>query len=345
MVDYIIVGFGIAGVSVTEELERRGKTYLVYEDSSQKASRVAAGVCNPVVLKRFTMAWRGGELMDGAISFYKGIEERLSQSFVDELPVLRRFNSVEEQNLWYEAADRPVLREFLSENILKNKNEGIGAPFYLGKVHKTHKVALSQLLSSYMAYMKAKNSLIEEPFVHDDIEILDNGVVYKGVKARHLIFSEGYGMVQNPYFNQLPLVGNKGEYVIIKSETLRLKEAIKAAFFIVPLGNDLYKIGATYDHQDKSKETTEAARDKILKKMKEVLCCEYTIVSQESGIRPTVRDRRPLVGTHDTYKVLHLLNGLGTRGVLMGPFLAKQLLNSIEKGETLEAEYNINRFA
>jgi glycine/D-amino acid oxidase-like deaminating enzyme len=42
-----------------------------------------------------------------------------------------------------------------------------------------------------------------------------------------------------------------------------------------------------------------------------------------AGVRPTVKDRRPLVGTHAEYSAIHILNGLGTRGVMLGPSMAK----------------------
>jgi hypothetical protein len=44
-----------------------------------------------------------------------------------------------------------------------------------------------------------------------------------------------------------------------------------------------------------------------------------------AGVRPTVKDRRPLVGTHAEYSAIHILNGLGTRGVMLGPSMAKAL--------------------
>ena len=57
MLDYVVVGLGIAGISFCEQLEKQGKTYIVIADDSQIASKVAGGLYNPVILKRFTIAW------------------------------------------------------------------------------------------------------------------------------------------------------------------------------------------------------------------------------------------------------------------------------------------------
>jgi len=68
------------------------------------------------------------------------------------------------------------------------------------------------------------------------------------------------------------------------------------------------------------------------------------VVNQLAGIRPTVTDRRPLVGQHPKYKNLYVLNGFGSRGVLIAPFASLQLLNSIETGSTIHSEMDISRF-
>ena len=47
---------------------------------------------------------------------------------------------------------------------------------------------------------------------------------------------------------------------------------------------------------------------------------------------------------HKTYKNIYILNGLGTRGVMIGPYIANQLFNFIENEVPLEKEVDINRF-
>jgi glycine/D-amino acid oxidase-like deaminating enzyme len=61
-------------------------------------------------------------------------------------------------------------------------------------------------------------------------------------------------------------------------------------------------------------------------------------------MRPTVIDRRPLVGRHMDFSNVYILNGLGTRGVMIAPYVADQLYNFIELGEELDPEINIYRF-
>ncbi len=344
MLDYIVVGFGLAGLSFVEQLENNDKSFLVFEDSSQKSSRVAGGLYNPIILKRFTPAWSAVEQIQKAIPFYKGLETKLHKSLVFELPVLRRFNSIEEQNTWFEACDKPVLEKFLDQKLVHNTNTALDIPFHYGKVKYTGRIDIKYLLSSYIKYLGEKNCVIHESFDHEQLIVTKNFVSYKGHKAKRILFSEGFGLQNNPFFKYLPLVGNKGEYMIISSPKLQLKEAIKSSIFIIPLGHDVYKIGATYNNQDTSPETTSSAKQELVQKLERFLQVPYKIIDQVAGIRPTVRDRRPLVGTHPEYKNLHILNGLGSRGILIGPTVAENLYDSIQNEIPLDKEIDIKRY-
>ena len=71
--------------------------------------------------------------------------------------------------------------------------------------------------------------------------------------------------------------------------------------------------------------------------------CKYEVLEHFAGVRPTVKDRRPLVGLHPNHPNMYILNGLGTRGVMLGPFLAHQLFNYIENNIPLDEEINIDR--
>ena len=196
----------------------------------------------------------------------------------------------------------------------------------------------------YQTYLESKNAFAKADFDYSAIEFTEYGIMYKGIQAKRIVFAEGYGVKNNPYFKQLPLVGNKGEYIIIKAADLKLTAAIKTSFFIVPLGNDLYKVGATYNWADKDTEPSKEARKELIQKFTSLVSCEYEIIDQEVGIRPTVSDRRALLGVHSEYPQLAVFNGLGTRGIMMSPMLAIHLYEYLENGKDLLEEVNIKRF-
>lgn len=343
MIDYLIVGSGIAGISFAEYAKSNNKSILVFDDNSQPSSRVAGGMYNPVILKRFSEVWKATEQLILVNKFYGNLEEKLSCKFDYKLPVHRVFNSIEEQNNWFQASDKPNLSPYLSTVLLTNSNKSINANFGFGEVLHTGYLDVKCLVENYSKYLKDQNLLFSERFDYSLFEFKDNFIIYKDIKAKHLVFAEGFGLHSNPFFNDLPLDGTKGELLLIKAPNLNIDVIINSSIFIIPVGGDCYKVGATYDWNDKTNTVTDTAKNELLSKLNDLINCEYEVLEHFAGVRPTVKDRRPLVGSHPNYSNVYILNGLGTRGVMLGPFLAQQLFNFIEHNIPLDDEININR--
>ena len=344
MVDYLVVGLGLAGVSFCEQLDQNNSSYKVVSDTSQVSSIVAGGLYNPVILKRFTLAWNAKQQMQSAIPFYKSLEKKLKVKLDHKLPVFRRFASIEEQNMWFEASDKKGLEDFLSPEIFENKNQFIDAPFGFGEVLDTGRIDVEKLIISFKNYLLSKNAFLSETFDFGSLKIKADYFAYKSVKAKRIVFAEGFGMNKNPFFDYLPLTSTKGEYLTIKAPDLKECNAIKSSIFLIPWEKDLYRVGATYKWKDTTNLPTEESRAELLQKLDAFLKCKYEVVGQLAGIRPTVTDRRPLIGQHPKHKNLYVLNGFGSRGVMIAPFASKQLFDSIEKGEKLHSEMDISRF-
>ncbi|MHC0441989.1 NAD(P)/FAD-dependent oxidoreductase [Flavobacterium sp. 3-210] len=344
MLDYLIVGSGLAGISFAEVALKNNKTILLIDDKSQHSSRVAGGLYNPVILKRFSEVWNSQEQLVLMNEFYNRVEDKLKQKFNFKMPILRKFFSIEEQNNWFAASDKINLAPFLSSKLITRKFNGIESPYDYGEVLHTGYVDTALLLEHYHKYLLENNFLLEESFDSGNIEFLDSGIQYKNIQARHIIFAEGFGMHKNPFFNYLPLDGTKGELFIIKAADLNLDLIVNTSVFILPLGESLFKVGATYNWFDKTDVPTEAGKQELLEKIKEIITCDFEIVKHFGGVRPTVADRRPLLGTHEVHKSLHILNGLGTRGVMLGPAMAQALYDHIENQVPLDKEADIKRF-
>ncbi|WP_273274070.1 NAD(P)/FAD-dependent oxidoreductase [Maribacter polysiphoniae] len=344
MIDYLVVGLGLAGVSFCEQLEAHKKDYKVITDNSQTSSLVAGGLYNPVILKRFTLAWNADTQLEKAIPFYKGLERKLGTRLDYKISILRKFASIAEQNLWFEAADKKRLHKFLDTMLIENKDRSIDAPFGFGKVLHTGRIDVKTLIGAYQNDLVEKGRLLQETFDFSSLQIHNGHVEYKSIKARKIVFATGFGLKSNPYFNYLPLQGSKGELLTIKAPDIKTVDIIKSSVFIIPMGNDLYRVGATYERLDKSNNPTDGAKNELLSKLHTFLKCDYEIVDHVAGIRPTVSDRRPLVGSHPEYDQMYVLNGFGSRGVLIAPTVSAQLFDYIEKGEALPREIDVLRF-
>lgn len=341
-IDTLIVGFGLAGLAYAETLSQARESFHVIDADSSGSSHIAAGIYNPTVLKRFNMTWRGQELHAFALPFYQRIAERLNCQFDYPLPIYKVFSQLVDHNQWTVATDREGLSFFLDPNLHKTDLLGVKSPLGYGVVRHCGRLDTQKLLATYKSNIHAH--ITHAKFDYTALDFTPNGISYQDIKAKRIVFCEGYGMVQNPFFNHLPLVGSKGQILIIKSPELKLEAIIKGAIFIVPLGNDLYWVGATFEQQDKSLICTPEGKNELVEKIDRLLNVPYEIVDQLSQIRPTVVDRRPLIGTHPVHNNMHLLNGMGSRGVLIAPSISKWLYNHIRLGDALPLEVDINRF-
>ena len=349
--DYIVVGLGIAGISFCEELEKNNKQFIVFDSGETTSTLVSAGVINPVVLKRFTPVWNAKLHINSSLNFYKNLSKKLNISLLDEIPMLRIFKSIEEQNNWIVASDKNELSSFLHPKIIKNKNQAIIAPFGFGKVMHTGTINTSLLINAYKKYLQKENRLIEEVFDYKKLQEINNEIFYQDIVSERIIFSEGASVRRNPFFPPPPksgskhlLIPNKGEYIIIKAPKLQLGAMLKSSLFIIPLGNDLYKVGATYGREDFSINTTHSAREELTSKLSKIINCTFEMVDQVAGIRPTTKDRRPFLGTLNESERKVFFNGLGTRGITSASSLAKELYLHLENGVALHKEVNIKRY-
>lgn len=344
MVDYLIVGGGIAGFCFAELCLQNNKSFRLITDDSQNSSKIAGGLYNPVILKRFSSLEDAELQLDYLEGFYSQIEHRLGTRINFPLPLLRKFFSIEEQNNWFQAADNPKLAPFLSTSVETKTIHGIESPFNYGRVLRTGYLDTALFLKMFDDYLQVKDLIIKETFDYSKIVFNEDNIVYKDIRAKKVVFAEGFGLHANPYFNDLPLDGTKGELFIIKAPQLHLTDIINTSVFILPLGNDLFKVGATYNWEDKTDKPTDEGRTELSLRIKELLQCDFEIVSHLAGIRPTVKDRKPLLGSHEVHKNLYVLNGLGTRGVMLGPYSARILFEFTEKDIEIPMHYSIKRF-
>lgn len=338
MKDYLIVGFGISGLSLSSYLSRLGKDYLVISDATQQASRAAGGLLNPVMLKTGKLIWNIESFLPFAKDFYNSFGENRMTSY----PIHRVFNSIEEQNNHLVLANHQN-KAFVSTQ-LHSGYLHVNAPYKMSKVEGGGIVDILALLAFQQKKLVAQKQFIKASFHFDQLEIQQDYFRYQSIKARHVIFAEGFGVAINPFFKHLPIQGNKGEYLIINSPSLQLEAILKNKFFLIPLQGDLYKYGATYQRGVYTNEPSIQAKSELEHHLRKLIDCPYTISGQVAGIRPTVKDKKPIYGTHSSYSNIHILNGMGSRGLLMAPLLAKELIDHIEAGLPLRREVNVNRF-
>lgn len=345
LINFIIVGQGIAGSVLAFTLIKAGySVFVINNPNVSLSSKIAAGIFNPVVFKRLTKSWLADDLIPELQAFYGFWEKELNTTFIHQRNIIKAFAEEQEKNLWIKKYNEGNV--FLDNQIYQDLaiDENYTVKSY-SKVLQAGNLDVANFLESTTNYLKNKQSYKEEYFDYSKLVVTENKLMYDTLIASNIIFCDGHLITKNPYFNWIPMKPAKGEVLTIRCTALKLNEDIfNKGCFIMPLGDDLYKVGATYEWKQLNDSATEKGKDELLKKLNSVVTSPYQIISHDAGVRPSVIDRRPVIGNHPQYKNLFIFNGLGTKAVMLAPYFAKQLVSNMKYQWPIDEEVNPKRF-
>lgn len=346
VVDYIIVGQGLAGSFLSLELEKRGRSYIVIDKGIRNSSSwVAAGLINPLVLKRLTLSWRAEEFINYNKAYYENLNAFFGSSLHREVPLLKLISSSDEIKYWQNKFTDESLQKWLYPEI--NPYEGklkTTVDFNFGKVKHSSWLNVKEFLKSWRKKLEENKCLIVDEFQSAHVKSEENKVIYKSIIAKKLVFCDGANVVNNPYFSFVKMGLNKGELLEIETKNQLSESILKKKVFILPIEEKKYKIGATYQWRWEDEKASEEKKEVLIEGFKELFPEDFKIINHEAGVRPSVIDRRPIMGTSELSKNIFLFNGLGSRACLMGPLLSEEMINYIENGVPLHPEVRLNRF-
>ena len=339
--DYIIVGGGLAGMLLAWELIDRKKKFLIYSDNAPASSSVAAGTWNPVTFRKMIPTWRSQEMINKMFQVYSKVEKKLGINLLSLIEAEKIITNDQEEKFWNKMAVSEESKDFLEPQLLDVFIKGETKK--LGIVKQTGRINLPEYVKQSQTYFYKKKHIVFNKFDYSELNISDNTIKYKSVKATKIIFAEGTYAEKNPFFNWLPFKPVKGDILTIESKDLNINRIRKKNIFILPIGANIYKIGATYHWSDKTWEPSEKGKMELIEKFDKISDCTYKIIKHESGIRPATHDRRPFIGIHPNHNNLLIFNGLGSKGVFLGPLMAAEFCDSLDSKGEIHPEVSIER--
>lgn len=343
--DSIIVGQGLAGTTLAHTFLGQGKTVLVIDEVREvTSSKVAAGIWNPIVFKRYTQSFLAEELIQFNKVFYPEVENKVGSKFYNPLPYFKLFANNEDVEHWRSKKNNSEAEAFLTNELQTHiSTQAYAAEYGAAEVKECGFLDVNQYITATRNYLTANGSFINEQFDYDALVLRDEGVDYKGYTAKHVVFCEGLNTLQNPYWSNLAFSPVKGEVLTIKASLPEKKAILNKSIFIVPIGENLYRVGSTYHWKDLENTPTQEAKEELLRKLEAIVKLPFEVVEHKAAVRPAAKDRRPFVGLHPQYPQVGVLNGLGSRGVLLAPFFAHQLTQHIYNGAELHPEVDVKR--
>src|SRR5258706_13291005 len=90
--EFLIVGQGISGTFLSYYLDKAKRSFIVIDDNnSNSASRIAAGIINPVTGRRMVTVWMANELLPFAWNAYAELGHRLGIAAISNKTIIDFF--------------------------------------------------------------------------------------------------------------------------------------------------------------------------------------------------------------------------------------------------------------
>jgi len=343
-VDYLVVGQGIAGTMMSWFLQQAGKTVMVIDEGKvNSASRVAAGIINPVSGRRFEPAWMYDTIYPFAKATYQQLGALLEKHVFTERDIWMVFPSEQLQQA-FKVKTAGAHPSPYTENPQEDRFADWLQQPYGAAIVKGATVQLRTLLPAYRQHLLATQSLLEQKLDHQRLEITDHGVVYEGIAADKIIFCDGVATTNNPWFEKLTFLPNKGEVLLVKIPGLITDNIIKKGITLVPQEPEVFWAGSSFVWDYADDHPTAPQRVKLEESLRQLLTVPYEVLAQLAAVRPSGHDRRPMIGVHPQQATIGIFNGLGTKGCSLAPFMAHHFVQHLVDQTPLMPEVDIKRY-
>ncbi len=341
--DFLILGQGLAGSLLGWNLEQQKQSYLIIDlPNRNSASGVSAGIVNPLIGRSFNLPWNFSVLNAEARSLYQELSSKFASNFLHDKKILRVLNSPKQQEQINQKLQIKEYQEYIGEQI--GCYQSLNFKHQAFWTNKSYWIDITGLVESLRNFFIAQKRLLELNFDYQQLEISIDKISYQNLNFKKVIFAEGYRAINNPFADFLEFRPAKGEILDLKIPDLNLDFILNFGHFLLPLGSDCYRLGATYGWSDWEEELLLNQEHPLLVALEELTKLPYEIIRQKLGVRPIVAGQKPVIGQHPSYPDLYFLNGLGSKGALLAPYSAKQLINHLLSQEVINPEISTARF-
>lgn len=317
---------------------------MIDESRPATASKVASGIINPVTGRRMVKTWMADELLDHANGAYKLMGKIIGSQLITESKLLDFF-SAPDRRLSFE---KRVQQFEAYLDWPEDEHAWLSCfnyPFGYGVISPVYQVDLQTMLLRWRGKLLDGNVLMEDKFEADLLELNKDGLQYKSIQAKRIIFCDGAAVMQQHFFNLLPFAINKGEALIVKVPGLPVDNLYKKTNVMAPWGNELFWVGSSYDRDFTDDRPSALFYEQTKAWLQHFLKLPFSIEDHIAALRPTTVERRPFAGMHPRYTQVGILNGMGTKGVSLAPFFAKQLADHILQDAPLMKEVDVKIYS
>lgn len=313
----VIVGMGLAGTCTAWNFWLRGVPFRIVDSGRPGSSVVAAGLIHPVTGKQCTVAPDFAVRREQAEEFYRRIEALVSSPCWHPLEVWRLLSSEEVKKK------------------ISRFESGAAAPWVLGIETQARWPDDVAVLLRGGARLDVAHFLrvSRDFFVARDCYQKDE--CFRPQQEEWTILCEGAeGLIRGH-----PVAWRhrcaRGEILTVHAPNWQQERMVTGRGWLVPVGQDRYKIGATYEWDQLERGPTEQGMQRLLEMAHFLGGADFAVVAHEAGIRPILRQSQPVAGRLE--ENVFVLNGLGSKGSLYAPWASAQLVEHILDGKEIES--------
>jgi hypothetical protein len=324
--DILIIGQGIAGTITSYQLINKGYSVGIINNTIQTpSSKLASAIINPLSGKKWHQIAHFNAFLEDSLSSYKGIEKIMNQSILQPKDHVYFFQSKEEQIIAKQQIN-PAWYEINEEKAFKD----INSPHGYAQIKQCYCIDQNILFEKWKQFIAHHYYYDASSFEQSALKYENNCWQYRDVQARNIIFCEGIGAKQNPFFNNLPFTKNRGDVLYVNIAGLDNNYIYSFKERLVPIQDQLFWLGSnhTWEYTDLLKNEEWAIR--CLQDLQEQLPYPIQLIDHKVAERPTSIGQQAMAMQHKDYPNMGLLNGLGTRGFLQASTRCKDLLTKMQ---------------
>ncbi len=341
----LIIGQGLAGTALAWRLRERNTPFVIVDrDEPLTSSKVAAGLITPITGMRLTVSWRYEMFYRDALRFYRDCGKRLKQRLFFPRGYVRLLKNDQELGKWQKRRRDPDMPRFLlprdpelSTDVFHDPQNGFQQRHAAWLDTTAYLQASRVFFESLDAWRKAD---VRPEDVHDDAD----GVTWNAQRFSHVIWAQGWSAQIHPLLHWVPFQSALGTILSVKTDLHGEKRIVNRGCWLLPRNDGTSRAGSTYEWTFNDPNTPSPGQVRNLEAtLRALMIAPAEVIATQTAVRPIIKGRQALMGTHPTHPRVAFLNGLGSKGSLRSPWLARHLVEHLLDGAPIDAEMDLQQ--
>ena len=299
--------------------------------SPQAASRVAAGLYNIITGRHATLTWQARTLLAHLDAFFEQPPFAHLRAHLHPMPIYRPYKGPEDFNDWHVHSLSTEFSDLVKHCPESRDTTLLHNPLGGLEILPCGWADTAALIDGIQTTLVEHFGLhlIQAPFPYTDLDPATGTLQGHGT-FHEIIFAEGVGIKHNPWFSTVDIRPLKGQILDLEIDMPQPDYVYLRKNFLIPKGHNQYTLGATYEQAFHDDAPTPEAHTLLMDQFQSSVQAPAKVTAQRAGLRPTSPDRRPIIGQHPEHPKLHVLNGMGTKGLLQAPWCARLMRDCLD---------------